>query len=81
MILVRPAPLPSAVWNVVDQWRMEQISPEEGHCVALEGGSIDELIVFLKSVKPRRIVVHSEDEVLYRSLASAFTPDKVVRAP
>ncbi len=80
MILVRPSSIPSAVWNVVDPWRIECVQLEEGHAVALEGSRIDELIVFLKSVKPRRIVVHSQDEMLFRSLSAAFTPDKVLRA-
>ncbi|MDN5358258.1 MAG: hypothetical protein PWP76_101 [Candidatus Diapherotrites archaeon] len=80
MILVRPSSIPSTVWNVVDPWSIEDANFEEGHAVALEGEQIDELIVFLKSVKPKRIVVHSQNEMLFRSLAAAFTPDKVLRS-
>ncbi len=80
MILVRPSQIPSSIWNVVDPWTIEDTRFEEGHVVALEGDRIDELIIFLKSVKPRRIVVHSSDDMLFRSISSAFTPDKVLRA-
>jgi len=79
MILVRSPPMPSSVWNVVNIKDIEREVPEEGHFVALKGDSVGELIVFLKSVKPRRIFVHLEDEMLFRSISSAFTPDKVIR--
>lgn len=79
MILVRPAKSPSAVWNVVQYDDLEGIQGE-GHFIALGGGNVDEIVVFLKSVRPRRILVHLEDDSLFNSLSSAFTPDKVMRA-
>ena len=79
MILVRSPPTPSSVWNVVDIEDIDRKDSKEGHFVAFKGDSVSELIVFLKSVKPRRIFVHLEDEGLFRSISSAFTPDNVIR--
>ncbi|HIQ10137.1 MAG TPA: hypothetical protein EYH23_01325 [Euryarchaeota archaeon] len=78
MILVRTSAKPSTIWNVVDSEDLGSATFEEGHCVALKGGSVDELIVFLKSVRPKQIVVYTKDSSVYRTLVSAFTPDKVV---
>jgi len=80
MILVRSPPTPSSVWNVVDIEDIDRKDSKEGHFVAFKGDSVSELIVFLKSVKPRRILVHLGDDGLFKFISSAFTPDKVVHA-
>ncbi|GEM_PF-4628179 len=76
MLSVRPAAYPTNVWYVSDG----PADVEDGHLVIADPESIEELVVFLKSVKPRRIVVITDNDEFYAEIFGAFTPDKVMRA-
>ncbi|NPA76953.1 MAG: hypothetical protein GXN93_04340 [Candidatus Diapherotrites archaeon] len=77
MLLVRPSSIPTFIWHVVPESTLRGWDTEEGNAVAFD--DLDELIVFLKAVRPKRVVVHGDEDV-FRRIAMAFTPDKVIRA-
>ncbi len=76
MLLVRTAKVPTAIWHVVTEPELRGWSAEDGNAVAFD--DLDELIVFLKAVRPKRVIVHGDDD-LFRKISVSFTPDKVLR--
>ena len=77
MLLVRTASIPNSIWHVVPESTLRGWDTDEGNAVAFD--DLDELVVFLKSVRAKRVVVHGSED-LFRRISVAFTPDKVVRA-